>query len=484
VTTGTLVRDARQDWLIVGSPDEWFTPGWEYESLRYTLTDVRVGMSAGIGQASAFCINLVQEPQIGDQIAVEVTKPNGAQETIAYTYDVQPAYRYDGMRTKQITVDILQGDGATTSLAGSSEVWHDDIGVLLVQSDQSEPFVRHTLIYYHLYGSPPGVYSIALRVNQREMARETLKVDFCDCPTIRLFDNRGRALRHTDGNLSISDQINIMYTGFRPNTPITTTVFKKVGQLGRSEQYEASHAWTTVADNRGEVEETIDIDANVAIGKYIFRATCATNCASMVPVAIHETEPGTAATSPQPITGAAPTQGMQVVAVEPDSVAARAGMNVGQILVRLAGQPITSVDDVRAIVAQHRHRVIDAVVWGDGAEQTLTLALTDGPIGVDLCAIGRCLSASRAPEPVTGMRIVAVDAGSPAADAGLEVGWIVIRLGDQFIENVTMARDIAQRASGRSVDALIWDGVTTRTVQIVPRDGVLGVDLCDLATCR
>ncbi len=128
---------------------------------------------------------------------------------------------------------------------------------------------------------------------------------------------------------------------------------------------------------------------------------------------------------------------MQVTAVEPNSPADAAGFRVGQILVSLNDQPVDNVEEVRAIVAQNVGRPINAVVWLDGVQESLTVIPNSGhPIGVDLCALERCLPVNQPVAPVAGMRIVAVDPGSPADATGLRVGQILVSLNDQPVDNV------------------------------------------------
>jgi membrane-associated protease RseP (regulator of RpoE activity) len=204
------------------------------------------------------------------------------------------------------------------------------------------------------------------------------------------------------------------------------------------------------------------------------------------PVSVSPPEATTTQPSQQNASSSAPkpTTGMQVTAVEPDSPADAAGFRVGQILVSLNEQPVDNVEEVRAIVAQNVGRPINAVVWLDGVQESLTVIPNSGrPIGVDLCALKRCLPLNQPVAPVAGMRIVAVDPGSPADAAGLRVGQILVSLNEQPVDNVEEVRAIVQANNGVPIVVHIIDKEAEFAISMTPRDGLLGVDLCALSRC-
>jgi S1-C subfamily serine protease len=81
------------------------------------------------------------------------------------------------------------------------------------------------------------------------------------------------------------------------------------------------------------------------------------------------------------------------------------------------------------------------------------------------------------------MRIVDVEPGSPAAVAGFQVDYILVSLNGQSISTVETAISMAQEHSGTPLTAVLWDGTQEIILDITPRDGVLGVTLCNLDMC-
>lgn len=72
------------------------------------------------------------------------------------------------------------------------------------------------------------------------------------------------------------------------------------------------------------------------------------------------------------------------------------------------------------------------------------------------------------PHPPRGVRIVRVDPGGPADQAGLQSGMIVVRVGEQAIEDADDFAEILEResiASGIVLD--VWNAGGTRTLRVV-----------------
>lgn len=97
--------------------------------------------------------------------------------------------------------------------------------------------------------------------------------------------------------------------------------------------------------------------------------------------------PGTA---PAQAAAPSPAYGMQIIAIDPASPAARAGLAVGQILLELDGRPIYTVADARAVVAQNQGRTVNATLRFGSETFVVPVLLDATPLGVDLCALNAC----------------------------------------------------------------------------------------------
>lgn len=84
---------------------------------------------------------------------------------------------------------------------------------------------------------------------------------------------------------------------------------------------------------------------------------------------------------------------------------------------------------------------------------------------------------------MAGMRITDVAPGSPAAEAGFQVGYILVSLNDAPIYNAETAWTVARDFSGIAIPAVVRDVDTELILTITPRNDLLGVTLCDLDRC-
>lgn len=82
--------------------------------------------------------------------------------------------------------------------------------------------------------------------------------------------------------------------------------------------------------------------------------------------------------------------------------------------------------------------------------------------------------------PQAGMRVVAVDTGSPAERAGFRVGQILISLNDQAIYNYETVLAILSQNDGKPVTAIVRDGDAQLQLTVTPRGGLIGITLCYL----
>ena len=128
-----------------------------------------------------------------------------------------------------------------------------------------------------------------------------------------------------------------------------------------------------------------------------------------------------------------PSGGLLVTELRVQSYLARAGLQAGDLIVSVDGQPATSLDHLRALADGKRPELV---------VQRGKTALT---IAFDAPASAR--TAWR--QTASGVELTAVAAGSPAARSGLRPGDIVVRVGEtRRLTPATIARALARAASG------------------------------------
>ncbi len=150
--------------------------------------------------------------------------------------------------------------------------------------------------------------------------------------------------------------------------------------------------------------------------------------------------------------GLAVTQGVLVAQVLPDSPAQRAGLQEGDVLVRLDGQPVTDVDTFRNKVAMaplDRDVVLGLIRGGKSLERAVRLGEPGGRRDGTKVAADRWglvlkdLSAEQRRQlgiRGTGILVEQVAPGSSAQRAGLEPGDVILAINRQTIRTVEELR--------------------------------------------
>jgi serine protease Do len=147
-----------------------------------------------------------------------------------------------------------------------------------------------------------------------------------------------------------------------------------------------------------------------------------------------------------------PTTGAVVARVSPDSPADKAGLKTGDVILRVAAQPVTVAADVVDAVSQRKPGdKLELEYQRAGDKRKATVALTELPaepgagqspaIGASLQTLTESMARSLGIDPrLKGAVVTDVSAGSPAAKAGLQPGD-VIREVDR--KTITSADDAA-----------------------------------------
>ncbi len=185
--------------------------------------------------------------------------------------------------------------------------------------------------------------------------------------------------------------------------------------------------------------------------------------------------------------------GAQVVSVLPDSPAARAGMQVGDLIVEFSGRPVNGQRELQFLVAETPPgREVPCVLLRGGARQTVRVTLTempargaedaapDGPgrwLGMEVAGLSdpiprvRKLKEALGVTGDRGVMVIDVAADGPAAAAGVKAGDVIVEADGQPLAGLDDYREVSSRASGRSdpVRLLIRTGKQESYVLVHPR---------------
>lgn len=162
--------------------------------------------------------------------------------------------------------------------------------------------------------------------------------------------------------------------------------------------------------------------------------------------------------------------GVLINDLDPQGPAAAAGIEAGDIVMALDGEPIKDMTALRNAIAQHIPDArIEIAVWRDGRQSSVPVRLGVHPDDVDVVPRPRA-PASAEDEPAAdlgltfedltpalrkqlgiegriGAVVVDVQRGSLAADADLEVGDILLEVDDQAVRSAGQARRRLSRAN-------------------------------------
>ncbi|WP_316980428.1 DegQ family serine endoprotease [Shumkonia mesophila] len=182
-------------------------------------------------------------------------------------------------------------------------------------------------------------------------------------------------------------------------------------------------------------------------------------------------------------------KGALVVVVSPDSPAAKAGLKSGDVILKVAGDPINDMRELPRLVAA-KPKGTDArfVVWRDGKEKTFAVtvapmpaeqtvaAADDGPAAAEP-TLGMTLTAIEPPvrqrlgipEDIKGVLVTGVRGDSPAASAGINPGDIIEKVGPSTVdtpEDVAATLKAARAEKRSSVLMMVNHGGQKRFVAL------------------
>lgn len=151
------------------------------------------------------------------------------------------------------------------------------------------------------------------------------------------------------------------------------------------------------------------------------------------------------------------TEGTVITSVGPDSAAAKAGLKIGDVILTINGQKVTNPFQVRNVIGLVRvGSKIDMQIIRDGKKHEKTVLITDNETlqksltasqpflnGVSLSDVNDIQSAAHG--MIKGVQVLTVAKQSPAAEAGLTPGDIIISANNQAVHNITELYQAAKR---------------------------------------
>jgi len=186
-------------------------------------------------------------------------------------------------------------------------------------------------------------------------------------------------------------------------------------------------------------------------------------------------------------------RGARVVAVLQESPAAEAGLKVGDVIVAFDDQPIESHHQLQFFIAEAEvGRKIDCVVERQGNRQIIQVVPEEYPSdqaanlaeGRDTW-MGMVVASLDGPDPrvarlkealgvtsSTGVMVITIESGEPAAEAGIRPGDVLVMIDGQEILNLDSYRRIRSELSGRAqpIEFLVRTGNTDSYLLLEPKE--------------
>lgn len=186
--------------------------------------------------------------------------------------------------------------------------------------------------------------------------------------------------------------------------------------------------------------------------------------------------------------GVKDTRGALVSDVKPDSPAAKAGLQSGDIITAYDGQPVMDSNQLKNQVGTAQPgQVAHLNVLRSGASKQLDVTLGEMPnnlsaslnepgsgenshhLGLELGNLDQqTLRQLELPRTTQGVVVLNVEQGSPAADAGLQRGDVIQQVNRKPVTTVNQAADALHGATGKSILLSVLRDGTTLFVAIQP----------------
>jgi serine protease Do len=184
--------------------------------------------------------------------------------------------------------------------------------------------------------------------------------------------------------------------------------------------------------------------------------------------------------------GAGDRRGALVAQVGPDTPAAAAGIQAGDVIVAVGDRPVADLGDLHNRVALlEPGTTVDLTVLRDGAEKRLPATLGEqldasapaspaprpppppasaGAYGLEVAPLTRDLAARLGYEDRRGVLVRRVEPGSAAERAGLAPGHLILKVGRADVSSVADFHAALSKADGKSLLFYVRDGTHVRYV--------------------
>jgi serine protease Do len=167
--------------------------------------------------------------------------------------------------------------------------------------------------------------------------------------------------------------------------------------------------------------------------------------------------------------------GVLIIDVEPESAAAQAGLQRGDVILELAGEPARDPAQLgRRMASQPVGSRIDVLVWRDGVRRSFQVTVKALPVravppdharqrllGLRLRDLTPELAQQLYISPQEGVLIEEVQHGSIAAQAGLQRGDVIVEVNRSPVSDVSQFQRLLEEAP-RLLLVLVKRGSTTR----------------------
>lgn len=145
------------------------------------------------------------------------------------------------------------------------------------------------------------------------------------------------------------------------------------------------------------------------------------------------------------------TRGAWVSEVMPDGAAARGGIEAGDVIISLDGRDVHSFAELAANVGtMGAGRTVQLGILRDGEELTIKVELEERPSETTTAATHPALQGAQlsSMDNQQGVRITAIESGSPAERIGLTNDDIIIAVNRQRITDVNALHNVMEHAQG------------------------------------
>jgi hypothetical protein len=163
--------------------------------------------------------------------------------------------------------------------------------------------------------------------------------------------------------------------------------------------------------------------------------------------------------------GSATDRGVTLNRVANDSFLYRSGLRQGDVLISYGGQPIRSQADFNRWAVYQPGQRVPLVVWRDGREETVFVTYDQQPMqrqaGYAPQSGGAYLGVTFDPQSNRGAVVRSVAPGSPAENAGIAPGQIIVAINDRRVSNYQdVISYVATLQPGQEVDLIVAHRVT------------------------